>query len=83
MHENAAEQEPQRGLPLISRMETKDFASSLCFMVVSVFPGFYRRVVHERDPLRTVNEEAPLVDTCMRSLVRNKPQFYNNIHLQN
>lgn len=66
-HEKAAEQEPQRGLPLISHMETKDFASSLCFVVVSLFPGFYGRVVQEGDPLRTVNEERPvtLVNTCM------------------
>lgn len=82
-HEKAAEQEPQPGLPLISDMETKDFASSLCFVVISLFPGFYRRVVQERHPLRTVNEEraVTLVNTCMMSLVPNKPQFYNNIQL--
>lgn len=82
-HEKAAEQEPQPGLPLISDMETKDFASSLCFVVISLFPGFYRRVVQERHPLRTVNEEraVTVVNTCMMSLVPNKPQFYNNIQL--
>lgn len=62
-HEKAAEQEPQRDLPLISHMETKDFASSPCFVVVSLFPGFYRRVVQEHDPLRTVNEERAVTFT--------------------
>lgn len=69
-HEKAAEQEPQRGLPLIwIPLETKDFASSLWFVVVSSFPGFYRRVVQECDPLLTVNEERAVtfVNTCMMS----------------